>query len=94
MCIRDSDWAVDGVLCGCAVGGVESGLLEREVPFGGFVGVIDEHEAWIVAQALGLLNHCDLILANELCAKELGNRRDEGDMVKEIPCCDHVDAAG
>ena len=88
------DWAVDGVLCGCAVGGVESGLLEREVPFGGFVGVIDEHEAWIVAQAVGLLDHSDLILANESRAKEPGDWRDKGGVVKDVPRSDHVDAAG
>jgi hypothetical protein len=72
----------------------KAGLLEGKVPLGGLVGIVNEHEAGVVAQSFSLLNHGDLILADETSAKELRDRRDEGDAVKDVPRGDDVDAAG
>ena len=52
-------------------GGGEAALLEGEVPLGGLVGVVDEHEAGVGAEAAGLLDHRLLILRDEACAEEL-----------------------
>ena len=72
----------------------EACLLEGEVPFGGLVGVVDEHEGGTETEALGLLDHGLLVLADEACAKELCDGGDEGDAVEDIPGGGDVDAAG
>ena len=48
----------------------------------------------IVAQALGLLDHRDLVLAHKLRAEEFGDGRDKGHVVEDVPRGDDVDAAG
>ena len=45
-------------------------------------------------QAFGMLDHGELVLLDELCAEEFGDRRDEGDVVEDVPGSDDVDAAG
>src|SRR5271156_531631 len=73
---------------------VETRLLEREVPLGGTVGVIDKHERGIVLQALCLLDHGDLVLAHEAASEECRNRGYKWDGVKNIPCRAYIDSAG
>ena len=75
-------------------GAGEAALLEGEVPLGGLVGVVDEHEAGVGAKAAGLLDHGLLILTNEAGAEEFDQRCDEGDVVADVPGGDDVDAAG
>jgi len=74
-------------------GRVETGLLQGEVPLGGLVGIVDQHQARIVAEAFRLLDHGDLVLTHKFRAEELGNRSDEGDMIENVPRGDDVDAA-
>ena len=52
-------------------GAVEAALLQREVPLGGFVGIVDQHQAGIVLQAFGLLDHRLLILPTNFAPKNL-----------------------
>lgn len=85
---------VDGVLEGVGAFSFEAALFEGEVPFGGDVGVVDEHEAGVRAEAAGLLDHGLLVLGDELCAEVSGDGCDEGDAVGDVPGGDDVDAAG
>ena len=73
---------------------VEARLLQGKIPFRRLVGVVDQHEAGIVLEAFGLLDHRDLILADKLCSEEFGNRCEEWDVVEDVPRGDDVDAAG
>ena len=79
---------------GPRAGAGEAALLEGEVPLGGLVGVVDEHEAGVGAEAAGLLDHGLLVLCDEACAEEFDERGDEGDVVADVPGGDDVDAAG
>ena len=45
-------------------------------------------------QALGLLDHGELILLDELGAEEFGDRGDEGNVVEDVPGSYDIDAAG
>ena len=73
---------------------IETGLLQGEIPFGGFVGIVDEHEAGVVFEAFGLLDHGELILTDEFRSEEFGNRREEWHVVEDVPGGDDVDTAG
>ena len=44
--------------------------FQLEIPFGGTVGVVDQHEMRIVLQAFGLQFHRVAILFDELCENE------------------------
>ena len=81
--------SVDRVLAGA----VEASLLQRKVPLGRFVGVVDQHQAGIVLQAFSLLNHRLLVLPDELRAEESRDRREERNVVEDVPCSDDVNAA-
>ena len=73
---------------------VEPGLLQREVPFGGAVGVVDEHEVGVVLQANCLALHGLLVLAYKFLAKEAANGQHQWSRpAKNIPRGTHVDAA-
>src|SRR5439155_9482986 len=48
---------------------INPGLLEREEPFGGAVGVVNQHEIGVIAQAFSLLFHCALVLENEFLSE-------------------------
>ena len=50
---------------------VQVSSFQLEVPLGGTVGVIDQHEMRIVLQAFRLLLHGPAILLHELCENEL-----------------------
>src|ERR1700721_4527787 len=73
---------------------IEPRLLQREVPLGGTVRVIDQHEGWIMAQSLRLLDHGLLILTYETRTEEACYRCDKGNEVKEIPRGNNSAAAG
>src|SRR5579859_620302 len=60
----EGDRAVHGMWLGLARTALFQQIrFEREIPFGGAVRVVDQHEARIVLQALGLADHRFLILA-------------------------------
>ena len=71
----------------------EVGALQGEVPLGGLVGVVDEHERGIVFESLGLLDHGALILADEARAEEHGDLFGEGDVEEDVPRGVDVDAS-
>ena len=72
----------------------ETGLLEGEVPFGGLVRVVDEHERRVEAETTGLLDHGLLVLRDEARAEELGHAGHERYAVKDVPGGGDIDAAG
>ena len=55
----------DGLGERVGAGAGEAALLEGEVPLGGLVGVVDEHEAGVGAEAAGLFDHRLLILRDK-----------------------------
>ena len=63
--------------------------FEREIPFGGAVRVVDQHEARIVFQALGLADHRFLILPQ----KGFGESAENEYGKRNIPRGDEIDAA-
>ena len=69
------------------------GGFELEVPFGGAVSVVDEHEVRIVLQAFGLKFHSAAILLDEFPENKFHQFRDQRDPAEEIPGGDNVDAA-
>ena len=69
------------------------GGFQLEIPFGGAVGVVDQHEVWIVLQAFGLQFHGAAVLLDEFCENELQQVGDEWDPAEEIPCGNYIDAA-
>src|SRR5271166_2275290 len=73
---------------------VETCLLEGEIPLRGAVGVVDEHERGIVPEALGLLDHGDLVLADEAAPEKCRNRSYKWDGVEDVPCRSDIDPAG
>jgi len=72
---------------------LEVGCFELEVPLGGLVGIVDEHQVWIVFQALGLHFHGAAILFYEFSEDIFQKIGDEGDPAEEVPGGDYVDAA-
>ena len=48
--------------------------FQPEIPLGGPVGIVDQHQPWIVLQSLSLQDHRLLILAQELLRKDPENR--------------------
>src|SRR5438105_6866483 len=73
---------------------IEAGLLEREVPFGGAVGVVNQHEIGVIAQALSLLFHGALVLANEFLSEEAADRQNQRrGPAKNIPRRANINAA-
>jgi len=67
--------------------------LQLKVPFGGAVGVIDQHEVWIVPQAFGLQFHGAAVLFDKLCKDKLQQLRAKRHPTKNVPSRDHVNAA-
>ena len=67
--------------------------LQLEIPFGGTVGVVDQHEMRIVLQAFGLQFHGAAILFDELREDEFQQLGAEGQPAEDVPGGDHVDAA-
>src|SRR5262249_35869876 len=72
---------------------VEHSLLESEIPFGGTVGVVDQHQVRVVLQAFGLNFHSAAVLFDEFCEHEFQYLRPEWYPAKNIPGRDNVDAA-
>ena len=73
--------------------GFEVRGLELEIPFGGTVGVIDQHEMWIVLQAFGLEFHGAAVLLDKFGEDEFQQLGSEGQPAKKIPGGDDVNAA-
>src|ERR1700733_3341871 len=73
---------------------IEPRLLQSEVPLGGAVRVIDQHESRIIAQSLRLLDHGLLILTYKTRTEEACYRCDQWHVVEDIPCGDHINSAG
>ena len=67
--------------------------LQLEIPFGGTVGIIDQHEMRIVLQAFGLEFHGAAVLLDEFSENKFQQIRDERDPAEEIPRGHYVDAA-
>src|SRR6201996_4613534 len=84
----------DRTIQGMAVFPVEPRLFQREVPFGRAVRVVDQHKGRIMAQSLRLLDHGLLILTYKARTEEACYRCDQWHVVEDIPCGDHIDAAG
>ena len=63
--------------------------LKGEIPFGGPVRIVDEHEAGIVFQALGLADHRFLILAQKCFGESAENEYGKGN----IPRCHKINPA-
>jgi hypothetical protein len=65
-----------------------------EAALGGQVGVVDEHEGGVGAEAAGLLDHGALVLIHKTRPEKFDQCGDEGDEVGDVPGGDDVDAAG
>ena len=78
---------------GSSAAGIEIGLLELEIPLGGTIGVVDQHEMGIVFQTFRLLFHGLAILLDELGKNELQQLGAERHPAKDVPGGDYVDAA-
>ena len=68
-------------------------VLQTEIPFCGAVGVVDQHEVWIVFQAFGLKFHGAAILLHEFCEDEFQQLGAERNPAEQVPGGHHVDAA-
>jgi hypothetical protein len=73
--------------------GIEMGLLELEVPLGGTIGVVDQHEMGIVFQTFRLSLHGLAILLDKLGKNELQQLGAERHPSEDVPGGHHVDAA-
>jgi hypothetical protein len=78
---------------GSGAAGLEIGLLELEIPLGGTIGVVDQHEMGIVLQTFRLSFHGLAILLDELGKNELQQLGAERHPPEDIPGGDYVDAA-
>jgi hypothetical protein len=78
-------------LAGCS--GFDPRLLEGEVPFGGAICIINEHEGGVVFQALRLLDHGELVLLHESLTEKTSNRSYKWDVVEDIPGGVDIDTA-
>lgn len=67
--------------------------LQLEIPFGGTVGVVDEHEMRIVLQAFGLQFHGAAVLLDEFGEDELEELGAKGHPAENVPGGHDVDAA-
>lgn len=67
--------------------------LQLKVPFGGAVGVIDQHEMGIVLQAFGLELHGAAVLLDEFGEDEFQQFWTEGQPAKKIPGGNDIDTA-
>ena len=66
--------------------------LQGEIPFGGAVGIVDQHQVRIVFQAFGLALHSLPVLLNKLCEDELQQAGTEGQPSKQIPGSNYINA--
>jgi len=71
----------------------QMGCLQGEIPFGGAVGIVDQHQVRIVFQALGLSLHSLPILLDKFGEDELQQARTKGQPSEEVPGSDYVNAA-
>src|SRR5579872_7626114 len=73
--------------------GFEVRGFQLEIPFGGAVGIVDQHQVWIVLHAFGLHFHGAAILFDELSKNKFQEPGNEWNPSKEVPGGDDVDAA-
>ena len=67
--------------------------LQLEIPFGGTIGIVNQHEMRIVLQAFGLQFHGAAILLDEFREDEFEQARAKRHPAEKIPGGDDVDAA-
>src|ERR1017187_10055057 len=68
-------------------------LFQLEIPFRWPVRIVNQHEAGIMFQSFRLLDHCQLVLANEASAEELGDRGKKRHAEKDVPRRADIDPA-
>ena len=73
--------------------GFEVGGFQLEIPFRWAVGVINQHQMWIVLQAFGLEFHGAAVLLDEFPEDEFQQAGNEWNPAKKIPGGDDVNAA-
>jgi hypothetical protein len=73
--------------------GFEMRGFQLKVPFGGTVGVVDQHEMRIVLQAFGLEFHGAAVLLDKFRENKFQQFGTEWHPAKNIPRCGHIDAA-
>ena len=72
--------------------GFEVRGFQLEIPLSGTVGVVDQHEVWIVLQSFRLHFHRAAVLFDKLREDEFQQTRYEWNPAKQIPGGNDVDA--
>lgn len=67
--------------------------FQLEIPFSGAVGIVDQHQMWVVFQTFGLHLHGAAVLLDELSEDKLQHLWDERNPAEKIPGSDYIDAA-
>jgi len=72
---------------------LQVGCFQLEVPLGGAIGIINQHEAGIMSQSDGLLLHGAPVLVDELARKDPEEGDHEGYPAEDVPGGAEVDTA-
>src|SRR5882672_1217206 len=72
---------------------IEIRVLQPEVPLRRTVGVVDQHQMWVIAQAFGLQFHRPPILLDKLRKDKLQHLGREWYPAKDVPCRNYVNTA-
>ena len=73
--------------------GFEVRGFQLEIPLRGTVGVVDQHQVWIVLQSFRLHFHRAAVLFDKLCEDEFQQRRPEWHPIENVPAGNDINAA-